>query len=334
VTSLRQSPRLLGAGLVVIAAISFGTLGPLSRFAGEAGVESLSLVTWRATLGGLCMLAFLAARMAAGQHPVVPFASLPVRERWTIVAAAAANTVLNFSVFVAFGLISIALALLVFYLYPAIVAIASVVWFGDRLDRVRWGALAISMVGCVMVVAGAGSLGEVNLAGIGLALVGALAQAFYVLAARHGFARVPGTQAAATTMLLAALFYLAIAGVMGQLNALAQPLASSAALWPVVAAGVVGAGVPTVCFITGIRLLGPPRAAILATLEPVVGVGLAALLLREQPTLVQLAGGAFIIAAAILLQVRAPSELAEHEAVGEEKVGEEGISSARTAAGD
>jgi drug/metabolite transporter (DMT)-like permease len=134
-------------------------------------------------------------------------------------------------------------------------------------------------------------------------------------------------------MLLAALLYLAIAGVLGQLSALAQPLASSAALWPVVAAGVVGAGVPTVCFITGIRLLGPSRAAILATLEPVVGVGLAALLLREQPTLVQVAGGAMIIAAAILLQVRAPSELAEHEAVGEEEVGEDGLSSTRTAAG-
>ena len=35
----------------------------------------------------------------------------------------------------------------------------------------------------------------------------------------------------------------------------------------------VGAAIPTLCFITGIRLLGAPRAAILATLEPVVGVG-------------------------------------------------------------
>jgi drug/metabolite transporter (DMT)-like permease len=266
------------------------------------------------------MLAFLLARLAAGQHPVVPFSSLPARERWSILAAATANTALNFSVFVAFGLISIALALLVFYLYPALVAIASVIWFGDRLDRIRWGALIISMVGCVMVVAGAGSLGQVNLAGVGLALVGAVAQAFYVLAARHGFARVPGAQAAASTMLLAAIFYLVIAAVIGQLGTLARPVASSAALWPVLAAGIVGAGVPTVCFITGIRLLGPPRAAILATLEPVVGVGLAALLLREQPTLVQLAGGALIIAAAVLLQVRGPEELAEHEAVAEDGV--------------
>jgi len=62
-------------------------------------------------------------------------------------------------------------------------------------------------------------------------------------------------------------------------------------------------------------MLGAPRAAILATLEPVVGVGLAALLLREEPALLQVVGGLLIIGAGVLLQVRSPNELAEHEAV-------------------
>ncbi|HET9417184.1 MAG TPA: phage tail protein, partial [Candidatus Limnocylindria bacterium] len=43
-------PDLGGAGLVALAAACFGTLGPLSRFAGDAGVDSLTLVTWRAAL--------------------------------------------------------------------------------------------------------------------------------------------------------------------------------------------------------------------------------------------------------------------------------------------
>jgi hypothetical protein len=38
-------PDLAGAGLVLLAAACFGTLGPLSRFAGEAGVDSLTIVT-------------------------------------------------------------------------------------------------------------------------------------------------------------------------------------------------------------------------------------------------------------------------------------------------
>ncbi len=309
------SPQLTGAGLVVLASVCFGTLGPLSRYAGDAGVDSLALVAWRATLGGLCMAAFIAVRMAVGHRPMLALRDLTVRERRTVVAAGVANTILNLSVFLAWERVSIALALLVFYLYPSLVAVASVAWFGERLDALRWGALATSVVGMVLVVAGGSSLGGLDPLGIGLAFVGAVMQAFYVLAARHGFGRVPGAQAAAGTMLLAAFLYVVIALVLGQVAVLGQPLASGAALWPVVLAGLVGAGVPTVAFITGIRLLGAPRAAILATLEPVVGVTLAAVLLGEMPQPAQVLGGALIIASGVLLQLRAPDELAEHEAV-------------------
>ncbi|MGH2445567.1 MAG: DMT family transporter, partial [Candidatus Limnocylindria bacterium] len=211
---------------------------------------------------------------------------------------------------------TIALTLLVFYLYPAGVAVVSTIWFGERLDRLRWAALGVSLVGMALVVAGAGSLGDVDPVGIGLAFIAGLMQVFYVLAARHGFAHVPGPQAAALTMGGAAAIYLVAATPLGMLGALAQPLGSLAAAWPVVLAGVIGAGIPTLAFIIGIRRLGPSQAAILATLEPVVGVGLAAWLLAEQPTLIQLFGGALILGAAVLLQLRPRGPVAEHEAVG------------------
>ncbi len=307
---------LTGAGLVILAAACFGTLGPLSRFAGDAGVDSLTIVTWRAGLGAAVMGGFLVARTLLAATRPVSLRSLPVRDRWFMLAAAFTNTLLNLAAFIAFERITIALTLLVFYLYPAGVALASTLWFGERLDRLRWGALGVSLAGMTLVVAGAGQLGAIDPLGIGLAFVAALMQVFFVLAARHGFARVPGPQAAAMTMGGAFTFYLLIAAPIGLLGSLSQPLASSDALVPVVLAGVIGAGIPTVSFIVGIRRLGPSRAAILATLEPVVGVGLAAWLLAEQPTAVQLIGGAFILVAAVLLQLRPRGPVADHEAVG------------------
>lgn len=310
-----------GVGLVILAAACFGTLGPLSRFAGDAGVDSLTIVTWRAGLGAAVMAGFIVARMAiAGVRPV-SIGSLPVRDRWFMLAAAGANTLLNLAAFIAFERISIALTLLVFYLYPAGVAVVSTIWFGDRLDRLRWGALGVSLAGMGLVVAGAGGLGELDLIGVGLAFLAAMTQVFYVLAARHGFAHVPGPQAAAMTMGGAFTLYLLIAAPIGLLGGLVQPLASVDALWPVLTAGIVGAGIPTVSFIVGIRRLGPSPAAILATLEPVVGVALAAWLLAEQPTAVQLIGGALILVAAVLLQLRRGGTVAEHEAVGDKAVG-------------
>ena len=311
-----RSANVLGSGLVILAAVCFATLGPLSRFAEDAGVGSLTLVAWRAGLGAVVVTLFIAVGIALGHRAAVPLRAIPARDRWFVLAAGVANAVLNLSVFTAFGRISIALALLVFYLYPGLVALASVVWFGERLDRLRWAALAVSLAGLVLVLAGTGELGALDPLGVGLAFFGALAQVFYVLTARHGFSHVPSPQAAALTMGGAVVLYAITALAIGQLAVLGQPLQGFDALWPVLIAGVLGAGVPTLSYITGIRLLGAPRAAILATLEPVIGVALAAWLLSEQPTPIQLVGGALILAAAVLLQLRPSAGAAEHEAVG------------------
>ena len=313
--SAEPSGGALGAGLVILAAVCFGTLGPITRFADDAGVGSLAIVAWRAGLGASAMLLLLLVlRRVAGRRPHL-LRNVPRRERAFVFAGGMANLVLNLAMFIAFVRIEIGLALLVFYCYPAVVAGASVLWFGDRLDALRWSALGISMLGLVLTLTGSGGLGQLDGLGIGLSFLAAFMQAFYVLAARHGFAAIPPIEAAATTMGLAAFGYLAIALLTGQLAGLGAPLASGDALLPVLAAGLIGAAVPTLAFITGIRLLGAPRAAILATLEPVVGVALAAWLLSEQPQPLQLVGGVLILAAAILLQRGPRASLAEHEAV-------------------
>ncbi len=313
----RLSPNVIGALLIVVAASGFGVLGPMAEYASQAGVSSLTLVTWRAGVGATVVLLFVAVRAASGTRLWRPWRELPRRDRLILALSAPANATLNLAMFVAFVRIGIALALLIFYVYPALVALASVLWFGERLDRLRWAALGISMAGVVLVVAGAGDLGSLDALGIGLAAIGALAQMFYALAAHHGFRAVPGTQAAALTMGGATLLYLLAFAVIGRLPEMGQPLASVAALWPALVAGLVGAGLATVCFIMGIRMLGAPRASILATLEPVVGIALAALLFGALPTPLQFAGGALIIAAGIVLQLRPSGEIAEHEAVAE-----------------
>jgi DME family drug/metabolite transporter len=315
-----------GAGMILAAAAFFATLGPLSEFADRADVSSLALVTWRAGLGAICVLLFVAARRAVGRPArLIPLSAIPTRDRWFVAAAAVANTILNLSVFIAFQRVGITLSLLVFYLYPAFVALVSVVWLGERLDRIRWGALVMSLLGSALVVAGAGTIGELDGLGIGLALLGGLGQTFYVLSARYGFARVPGAQAAIMTMAGAASLYVILALVFVGAGTLLQPLAGFASTWPVLLAGVLGAGVPTFLYITGIRRLGAPRAAILATFEPVVGVALAALLLAEQPGPLQLLGGMLIIGAGIVLQLRPNAEVADHEAVGDEPADEQPV---------
>lgn len=312
-SSSKTDAGAVGALLIVVAAVCFGTLGPLSRFAEDAGVGALGLVAWRDLLGAGCVIAFLAIQ----RRPIFSLRGIPTADRRMLVLAAVCNTALNLAIFVAFLRISIALALLLFYLYPAFVALASVLFFAERLDRLRWAALVVSLTGVVLVVGGGESLGAVDLLGVGLAAFAGIVQAAYVLMARNGFNAVPGAQAGVLTMSGAVVLLLVIGLATGQAAAFGQPLASLAAFWPVFVAGTIGAGIPTVAFILGVRLLGASRGAILATLEPVVGVALAALLLGEHPGRLQLIGGGLIIVAGVLLQLPSGRETANHEAVAE-----------------
>ena len=96
----RLSPNLLGAILIVIAASSFGILGPIAHIADQAGVSSLTLVTWRAAVGAIVVLIFLGARAATGIRLWRPWRELPRRDRLLMSVAAPTNAALNLAMFV------------------------------------------------------------------------------------------------------------------------------------------------------------------------------------------------------------------------------------------
>jgi drug/metabolite transporter (DMT)-like permease len=275
-------------------------------------------VTWRAALGALLVLVVVAARAARGRRSFAAFRDVPRREWALQVLGIGSGATLNLGLFLAFSRVSIALALLIFYSYPTLVSLVSALRFGEPFDRYRVVALGSTLIGLVLVLAGAGGIGGLDPLGVGLAFVSGLAQMFYVLAARHGFPNIPVLQAASITMGGGAILYLLLGAAVGTLPAIGQPLATPTALAIAVVAGFVGAGIPTLCFIAGIRLLGPPRAAILSTLEPVVGVVLAALLLSEVPGGLQVVGGVLVIAGGVLAQLGPEAAPAEHEAVAPE----------------
>lgn len=312
---VRVGGRLTGAALVALAAICFGTLGPLTRFGTQNGIDPLPLVTWRAGIGALLVIVVAVARAARGRPSFVPVGAIPRRE-WVLQGMGIiSGATLNLGLFLAFARISIALALLIFYSYPTLVSVVSAARFREPFDRLRVAALGTTLVGLALVLAGAGGVGSLDPIGVGLAFIAGLAQMFYVLAARHGFPSIPTFQAASVTMGGGAILYIVLGVAGGTLPLVAQPLASVPAFCIALIAGVVGAGIPTLAFISGIRRLGPPRAAILSTLEPVVGVVLAAVLLGEVPGALQAAGGVLVIAGGVLAQVGPDAAPAEHEAV-------------------
>lgn len=299
---------LLGTLAVLAAAACFGTLGPLSRFAYDAGMTPLGFVTWRAGLGALVVLVLVAQRTSRGR-PLVGLGGLSRRARASLLAAVVSGIVLNLAIFIAFGRITIALALLGFYTYPAMITVAITIRDRRRPDGFHLAALAMALVGMAVVV-----LGQVDpvagvrfdLIGLALALVAAVCQTVFVLISRRGYAAVPTDEATLVVLGGGAVGYLAIALAAGDLAAVTAPFRSPDTLPYLLLGGILGAGVPSLLFLTGIRWIGGVRTGILAMFEPVTGTLLAAILLAEALQPIQVVGGALVLGAGVLLQ-RSPT---------------------------
>ena len=111
---------------MLVSASLFGMLGPLSRFAYDAGMEPPAFVAWRAIIGFLALGAFVGWRGRAGATRLVRLGPCP-RARLSCWSPRARRLHgLNLCMFFAFDRITVALALLGFYTYPAIVAVANV----------------------------------------------------------------------------------------------------------------------------------------------------------------------------------------------------------------
>ena len=290
-----------------MAAVCFGTLGPLSRLAYDAGMTPLGFATWRAFFGSALLTVFLFLIVRRG-HTLVRLRDVPRRALVALAVAAASGIILNLGIFIAFGRITVALALLAFYTYPAIVAVVSIVVERRRPVRLEVVALVFALTGMSLVVLGQLEPGAglvVDGLGLGLAFLAAVAQTVYMTAGRN-YGAVPTEQAATFLLWVATLAFILIAVLTGSIDALTEPFRNPAA-WPeLLVDGLLGAGFPSLLFLVAIRFIGSVRTGILAMLEPVTGTLLAALILGETLGPVQLLGGVLVIAAGVILQA-APS---------------------------
>ena len=194
--------------------------------------------------------------------------------------------------------------IVLFYTYPAMVAVMSL-FMGERLSRQGWFALALTLVGMFLTVPDfSQGLGNNNLVGLILTLLNAFVVALYFIVSSrllHGHTAM--AQASAWSVMGALLPLL----ILAPLRTTIVP--ASANVWLNLGALVVVSTVFPIFFLNaGIQKVGPPRAAILGTVEPLLTIILAALFLGERLQPIQLLGGAFILASVVILQLSRPDK--------------------------
>ena len=294
-----------GVVYATAAGVALGTLGPVSNLAYGVGMGSATFAALRATIGAAVATAILLGMR--GER--VTLRRLSRRDLALLGLTALAQASLSLALFAAYGLMAVAPVIAVYFCYPLLVAGASVALRRERVTVTRAFALAIALAGLVVVVlGGAGVTGRISAAGLALAGLAAACQATYLVTSRSGFTRVPSQQATGVILAGAAvLMWLVAAPAEIASGHLGSWLLSPTAWLAVVIAGVLGAALAKVWMLRGVRRVGGTRAAVLMLAEPITGVLLAAILLGQGISGVQLLGGVAVLAGALLAQRPAPA---------------------------
>jgi drug/metabolite transporter (DMT)-like permease len=200
------------------------------------------------------------------------------------------------SFFAAVQVASVAIALLGYASFPVVVLLLE---RGRRASRGEYATALLAALGLAMLAAQLSWSGA-GLRGLALALVSAVTFAMLVVRNRRLVAERSAARIAMWQNLAAAACLLPIVAI-----------ADRAAAWPTVhdvvlliVLGIVCTGLAHTLFIASMRRVSAHSASVVASLEPVYGIALAAWLLGQMPDGRTMAGGTLIVVAALIASRR------------------------------
>jgi drug/metabolite transporter (DMT)-like permease len=277
--------RLTGPALILVAAASFGLMPLFSAAPYRDGISPPELLSLRFALASPLLWTFVL---------------------WRRLELPRGRTLLTLIAMGMFGYAGVALCYfwaltlapgvvvaLLLYLYPAFVVILCWPLLGERPSGRRLLALGLALAGCALTI---GYAGGAKPLGVLLGIVSGIFYALYTIAGRTLPTAVPALVQSAVVSTATALSVLLLTLPQGP-RWPQSPQAWAGALGLALVSTVIGIS----AYLAGLRRLGPARAAVLSTFEPVVTALVGAALLAEPLGSGTLAGGALILVACVLV---------------------------------
>jgi drug/metabolite transporter, DME family len=282
----------LGLAAIAVAAAlwALGAVVAASLF--EDGVAPLELAEARSIVSALG----LALIPASWRRPPV----LPSRAvRQSLILLGVCIGLVNAVYYVAIDRLPVAVALVLQYTAPAMVVVYTALRLRRRPRNEVVAAVVLALAGVALVSGLLGAeLASVDVLGVAMGLASAVLFASYTLIG-ESVTRAYGP--------LGAMFRaFSLAGALWicwQLfNGFPHELVDPANLPRVILIGVGATLAPFLLYLWGVERVKAERAAVAATLEPVLGALVAWILLDQSLGLAQVVGGVLVLAAVILIQ--------------------------------
>ncbi len=225
------------------------------------------------------------------------------RREYAVITALGALLALHWtSFYLSVKLSTVAIAVLTFAAYPIFVTFFEPFLFREKLKAADVLAAFVMFGGVLLIVPGFDA-GAAMTAGMIWGMVSSVAYAALSLMNRKFVARYDGGTVALYEQGTATLF-------MAPVLLFDRP-AVTATDWALLAVlGVVLTGIAHSLFISGMKSVRAQTAGVIASLESVYGIAVAALMLGEFPSAREVAGGIVILGTALLSTLRSSKECA------------------------
>jgi drug/metabolite transporter (DMT)-like permease len=275
--------------LIVVSALSFGSISVLTVLLTGAGVPLVTAMAWRYVLGALLLFGFV----GVGQLRSIP----NQRVFQLLLIGGVGQALITYLSLYALEFIPVGPLAFLFYTYPAWVALLAAVRKTERLTPVRVMALSLALIG-VTVMVGTAATERLDPRGVLLALMSALLYSVYLPSLEHLQRDIPAL--ASTFLLIAGA---AVSFIVGALTTGRLYLPAGLEVWSnIFLLGLISTVIAFSTLIKGLSVLGPVRTAIIATVEPFFTALLGFAVLGNQLTVTTLIGGVLIAAAVLLIQ--------------------------------
>lgn len=290
---------------VLGAASLWGIISIFIRQLNAVGLTALQIGMIRALIGSVLLFLWLGITHRE-------LLKIRLRHLWYFVGTGVVSMAFfNWCYFTVIQISQASVAVVLLYTSPIFVMVLSAIFFREKITRRKVLALVMTFLGCVLV---AGLIGgsytltpSVFLLGIGSGLFYGLYSIFGSVALKRYDTRT----VTAYTFLFATLGTLPVCGV----GALTKRLAAhpTGLLW-CMGIALVSTLTPYLLYTWGLSHMSNSRAAILATIEPLVGALIGILLYKEPANILKLLGMALIFGAVVLLNLgrnKAPAQSQE-----------------------
>ena len=292
----RKKRRITINGLfyAAISSMSFGFSPLFSLGLIAAGLSDFDILSYRWFIAGLVLMIYAFCKKK----------SLRLNsfgEVWKVVLLSILRAITSVTLLIGYVNISSGIASTINFMYPVIVTICMMLFFGEKRSKIDFLAIAASIFGVYLLASGDSIMVEGGNTGLGLAcsLISAVSFAtYYILMKQVKADKIEVVKFTTWIMMLSAFYFIICAIIFNGRLTLVTDMKSwinilGLGLWATMVSNITG--------VKGIRRIGPTMTSVLGALQPVTAVILGVLFLGEHLYTRSLIGIMIIIAAVTII---------------------------------